>query len=93
MVIVVAAVIVVAFILFLLTCFCKDISCLLTVGRRMLKELLLALILFNCFNFSYSAGLHFAYADPADSLFIWGTLAAVGSLVVPVLMVGVLQCS
>jgi hypothetical protein len=55
--------------------------------------LLLTLILFNCFNFAFSAGLHFAYASHDDPLYLWGTLAAVGALAIPLMMVLVLQCT
>jgi len=47
---------------------------------------MLTLILFNCLNFSYSAGIHFFYASPDDSLYIIGTIAAVASIVLPILM-------
>lgn len=48
--------------------------------------MLLTLILFNCLNFAYSAGIHFRYAIPEDSLYLLGTLAAAATLVIPVLM-------
>lgn len=44
------------------------------------------MILFNCLNFAYSAGIHFRYAVPEDSLYLLGTLSAVATLVMPVLM-------
>jgi hypothetical protein len=59
----------------------------------MLKEVLLTLILFNCFNFAYSAGLHFKYASTDDSLYTFGTLAAVLALVLPVIMALGLMCA
>jgi hypothetical protein len=57
------------------------------------KEVVLTLILFNCFNFAYCVGLHFAYAGKADYLYVWGTFAAVASLLIPFTMAVVLQCS
>lgn len=93
MLILVAAVMVLAFVLYLLTYLCKNIPCLYGFARRMFKEVLLTLILFNCFNFAYSAGLHYTYADRSDSLYIWGTLAAVASMVVPFMMLFLLQCT
>ena len=58
-----------------------------------MKEVLLTLILFNCFNFAYSAGIHFQYNSPSDNLYIWGTVAAVASLVLPLLMGIGLACA
>jgi hypothetical protein len=66
MFLIVAAAIVVSFLLYLLTCFCSSSPCFYFFSRRLLKEVLLTLILFNCFNFAFCAGLHFTYADPAD---------------------------
>jgi hypothetical protein len=51
------------------------------------------LILFNCLNFAYSAGIHFKYAIPEDSLYVLGTLAAIATLVIPVLMAIALSMS
>jgi hypothetical protein len=59
----------------------------------MLKEVLLTVILFNCFNFAYSAGIHFNYAPTDDSLYTLGTIAAVLALVLPVLMALGLMCT
>jgi hypothetical protein len=52
-----------------------------------LKEVVLTLILFNSYNFSYSAGLHFRYASTSDPLYILGTIAAVTTLILSFLMV------
>jgi hypothetical protein len=54
---------------------------------------LLTLILFNCFNFAYSVGIHFNYASHDDSLYLWGTLAAVATIVIPILMAVALMAS
>jgi hypothetical protein len=86
----VALVMVIAFVLYLCTYFCKQCPCLYKLTRRLFKELLLTLILFNCFNFAYCAGLHFSYADPQDSLYVMGTLAAICAILIPLMMVGVL---
>lgn len=51
------------------------------------------MILFNCFNFSYSSGLHFAYADKSDSLYLLGTIAAVSTIVIPLMMIFIMQCT
>jgi hypothetical protein len=59
----------------------------------LIKEVLLTLILFNCLNFAYSAGIHFKYASRDDSLYLLGTLAAVATLVIPVLMAIALSMS
>ena len=48
--------------------------------------MLLTLILFNCLNFAYSAGIHFTYAPEDDSLYQLGTFAAVVAVVLPLVM-------
>lgn len=84
---VVSAILIVSAILYSFAfCFQKCAPCLWSFSRRAIKEVLLTLVLFNCFNFAYSAGLHFAYASREDSLYLLGTLAAVSSIA---LMVGI----
>jgi hypothetical protein len=87
------AVMTVSFFLYLLTLFCKKFTCISSIVRRLAKEVLLTLLLFNCFNFAYSAGLHFAYADKSDSLYVGGTLAAAASLLAMFGMTMVLSCT
>ena len=92
MLILVHFIILVAFVLYLLIYFIKKCApTLYSLSKRILKEVLLTLILFNCFNFSYSSGLHFAYADHNDSLYALGTLAALTTIIIPLVMVVVLQ--
>lgn len=87
MLMLVIVVIVVAFCLYILTYLIqKCAETLHKVAKRLIKEVLLTLILFNCLNFAYSAGIHFRYATPEDSLYLMGTLAAVATLVISVLM-------
>jgi cysteine-rich repeat protein len=87
MLMLVLAVIAVAFTLYIITyIFKKCAETLHKVAKRMIKEVLLTLILFNCLNFAYSAGIHFRYAVPEDDLYLFGTLAAAATLVLPVLM-------
>jgi hypothetical protein len=65
MLLLVITVILVGFSLYSIAC-CFD-SCFLTlikISKRLIKEVLLTLILFNCLNFAYSAGIHFRYAIP-----------------------------
>ena len=94
MLMLVIAVIVLAFSLYMCTYFCKGCApSLFGLSRRIAKEVLLTLILFNCFNFAYSAGLHFSYALPEDSLYTAGTLAALSVIVMPVLMAIALLCT
>ena len=81
------------FLMYFLTCCCDKNSCCFSFTRRLFKELLITIVLFNCFNFAYCVGLHFAYADRNDYLYFWGTVAAVASLVVPLIMVIILQCT
>lgn len=93
MLMITAAIVVISFLFYFLTCCCKSCTCLYSFSRRIFKELLLTIVLFNCFNFAYCVGLHFAYADRNDYLYFWGTLAAVASLVIPLMMVIILQCT
>jgi hypothetical protein len=87
MLMVVIAVIAIAVILYIITYIFKDCAATLhRVAKRLIKEVLLTLILFNCLNFAYSAGVHFRYAVPEDDLYLFGTLAAAATLVLPVLM-------
>jgi hypothetical protein len=43
-------------------CYKNCAPCVFRFTQRLLKEVLLTLILFNCLNFAYAAGLHFNYA-------------------------------
>lgn len=80
--------------MYLLTWICQKCApCLHSISKRIIKEVLLTLILFNCFNFAYSAGLHFNYAPKDDSLYTAGTIAAVLALVIPLLMAIALMCA
>jgi len=62
-------------------------STIYNIARRMIKEVLLTLILFNCFNFAYSAGIHFSYASKDDPNYTLGSIAAVMSIVFPFAMI------
>lgn len=53
-------------------------------SKKLIKEVLLTLILFN---FLYSAGIHIIYAPEEDSIYQIGTFAAVVGLFVPLIMV------
>jgi hypothetical protein len=91
---IVVVVITVAFFLLVLTYCCRGCAPTLhKYSKRVLKEVLLTLILFNCFNFAYSAGIHFAYAPSDDSLYGAGTAAAILALVLPVVMALALMCT
>lgn len=92
MLFVVMIVLLASFILYGVTYCCKNCApSLYAISKRLFKEVLLTLILFNCFNFSYSAGLHFAYADKDDNLYVLGTVAAVLTIIIPLVMMIVLQ--
>lgn len=87
MFLIVFAAMAVSFVLHVATCICKSCApTLQRVAKRIIKEVLLTLILFNEFNFAYSAGIHFKYAPTSDPLYTLGTLAAAGTLIIPVLM-------
>lgn len=94
MLLLVVGVILVSLCLYLCTyCFQKCAPCLHSISKRIIKEVLLTLILFNCFNFAYSAGIHFNYAPKDDSLYDAGTAAAILALIVPILMAIGLMCA
>jgi hypothetical protein len=94
MLMVVIVVIIVSVSLYLGTWLCQKCApCLHSISKRIIKEVLLTLILFNCFNFAYSAGLHFRYAPSDDSLYSAGTASAIIALVLPVLMAIALMCT
>ena len=47
-------------------------------SKKLLKQGSITLILFNCFNWSFSAGVHWKYANPKDDpLYVLGTCAIV----------------
>jgi hypothetical protein len=56
------------------------------LAKRLFKEVLLTLLLFNSFNISYSAGIHFIYESENSTMHLYGSVAAVASLIVMVLM-------
>lgn len=94
MFLVVMAIILVALLLYIASyCFKKCAPSCFSISRRLAKEVLLTLILFNCYNFAYSAGLHFYYATPSDSLYALGTVAAVATIIIPITMAIALQCT
>jgi hypothetical protein len=83
-----------SFSLFIVMKLCKGCApaCYLFMSR-LAKELLLTLILFNCFNFAYSAGIHYRYASTDDDLYTLGTLTATLTLIFPVIMCIILAVS
>ena len=91
---IVISIIAVSFILFLCSYLCKNCAPLLySISRRVFKEVVLTLILFNCYNFAYSVGLHFYYASPDDPLYVYGTLCAVLAILLPFMICLVLSFS
>lgn len=56
--------------------------------HRALLQGMVTLTLFNCFNFSFAAGVHWKYASPADDQFY--TLGAALSILTFVAVIGVL---
>ena len=94
MVLLVMAILVTGFVLYLVTlCFKSCCFCLYRVAQRLLKEVLLTLILFNSLNFAYTAGIHFKYAPKEDSLFVLGTIAAILTIILPIFMAFALECT
>ena len=45
------------------------------IGIHLLKEGFLTLILFNCFNFAFSAGVHWKYANVSDEYYLLSSLS------------------
>jgi hypothetical protein len=94
MLFIVVLILLVSAILYLLSYCCKGCApSLHSICKRIIKEVMLTLLLFNCYNFAYSAGIHFNYASKDDSLYTAGTIAAVLSIVLPILMALGLMCS
>jgi hypothetical protein len=94
MLFVVVVIILVSVTLYICTYCCRKCApALHKISKRIIKEVLLTLILFNCFNFAYSAGLHFNYAATDDSLYAVGTVAAVLSIILPVIMALGIMCT
>lgn len=84
---VVAVVIVAALFLYLLTFALKSYAPMLSeIAQRILKEVLLTLLLFNAFNFSYAAGIHFNYASHEDPLYIPSSCLAAAAVALPIIM-------
>ena len=86
MFLVVVAIIGIAFLMYVISRICHNCATFAKITKRLSKEVLLTLILFNELNFAYSAGLHFKYAPKQDPLYFMGTIAAACTLVIPVLM-------
>ena len=61
-----------------------------SVSRRLLKEGLLTLLVFNSFNFAFAAGVHFNHSDPNNDAYTLNTIVAYLSLIIPVVMAGAL---
>jgi hypothetical protein len=56
-----------------------------------LKQGLITVILFNCFNISFSAGIHWKYAKPTDSYYILSWMILVASAVLIAVSTTVMQ--
>ena len=90
----VVTIIFIAFFLFIFARICRSCcTCFYKLSERIFKEVVLTLILFNQLNFAYSAGIHFKYAPASDPLYVLGTLAAIATMVLQLLMVLLLECS
>lgn len=55
------------------------------VALRLLKQGFITLVLFNIFNISYSAGVHWKYASPEDENYILSSVILYGTLIAVVL--------
>jgi hypothetical protein len=94
MLLLILGVICVSFLLYIMTyIFKKCAPSFHKVAKRLIKEVLLTLILFNALNFAYTAGVHLRYAPKNDPLYLLGTLGASGTLIIPVLMAIALLCT
>ena len=50
------------------------------MSLQLLKQGFTTLVLFNIFNISFSAGVHWKYASPSDDNYILSTFVLVGTL-------------
>ena len=57
------------------------------MSLQLLKQGFTTLVLFNIFNISFSAGVHWKYASPNDGNYILSTLILVGTLLAAVVSV------
>jgi hypothetical protein len=57
------------------------------LSLRLLKQGFITLVLFNIFNISFSAGLHWKYASPEDNNYIISSIILAGTLLAMVVSV------
>jgi hypothetical protein len=50
------------------------------LSLRLLKQGFITLVLFNVFNISFSAGIHWKYASPEDSNYLISCIILAGAL-------------
>lgn len=50
------------------------------LSLRLLKQGFLTLVLFNAFNISFSAGVHWKFAEPSDATYPISTFILLGTL-------------
>jgi hypothetical protein len=48
---------------------------------KLLKQGFITLVLFNIFNISFSAGVHFKYASPSDDGYILSSILLYGTII------------
>ena len=59
-----------------------------SVAMHMLKEYLLMMVVFNCFNIAYGAGIELTYLDKSNPLFSTSLIVTSLSLALPLVMMG-----
>lgn len=57
----------------------------------MLKKYMFLLVFFNTFNFSFCAGLQFAYGSPSDPNYTFSVGLAITVLALPTVLAGIIE--
>jgi hypothetical protein len=52
-----------------------------------LKQGFITLVMFNIFNISFSAGVHWKYANPADESYVWSSILLYGTAIAMIISV------
>ena len=81
---------VVALILYIISKFARKEK-LEKLALRLLKQGFVTLVLFNIFNISFSAGVHWKYAVPTDDGYILSSVILYGTLIAMVVAVGAME--
>ena len=61
------------------------------IGKRLLKQGFITLVLFNIFNISFSAGVHLKYADPKDEGYFYSSILLFTTIAAMIISVVVME--